>query len=57
MIEPSSRAYIDLLATQILRKENEKKLFYLAQEIFMVVVDLQYPAPLKVENPCRYQRH
>ena len=47
MIEPSSRAYIDLLATQILREENEKELFYLAQEIFGVVVDLQYPATPK----------
>lgn len=46
MIEPSSRAFIALLATQILREENETELFQLAQEIFGVVIDLQYPEDL-----------
>ncbi len=46
VIEPSSRAYIALLATEILRKENETELFHLAQEIFGIVVNLQYPEDL-----------
>lgn len=46
VIEPSSRAYIALLASEILREENETELFHLAQEIFGVVVDLQYPEDL-----------
>ena len=46
VIEPSSRAYIALLATRILKEENGAKLFDLAQEIFRIVVDLQHPEDL-----------
>ena len=55
--EPSSRAYIALLTTQILREENETELFHLAQEIFRIVVDLQYPATPKSRKTLLYQRY
>lgn len=46
VIEPSSRATIALLANEIVREENEEQLAVLAQEIFHIVVDLQYPKDL-----------
>lgn len=45
-IESSSRAYIALLATEIMREENEVQLAEFAHEIFRIVVDLQYPEDL-----------
>jgi len=45
-IEPSSRAYIALLATKILKEGNDIEIFNLAKEIFNIVSDLQYPEDL-----------
>ena len=45
-IEPSSRAYIAFLATEIMKEENEVQLAEFAHEIFRIVVDLQYPEDL-----------
>lgn len=45
-IEKSSRAYISLLATQILIKEDDNEMFHLAHEIFRIVSNLHYPDDL-----------
>lgn len=45
-IESSSRATIALLASEILKEENEAQLAELAQGIFRIVVDLHYPEDL-----------
>ena len=46
VIEPNTRAYLCLLASLILKEEAETEIFKLAQEIFSIVIELQYPEDL-----------